>query len=149
MKTNIREGTFHLTTYTLIFLFILLQSCASISTSVMHLEGDDLKKNLPGHWEGKWYYRAHSGNIRINILKIDGNKVKLTGFIQGSSVSASSDEVYGRLENSTLLLTWPVAGEGGTNDKYEMKRDNSNNLILDGRWKDSSFTGKVQLKKIE
>ena len=115
----------------------------------MHLEGDDFKKNLPGQWEGKWYYGVRSGNIRINILKIDGNKVNLTGFIQGSSVSASSDEVYGRLENSALLLTWPVAGEGGTNDKYEMKRDNSNNLILDGRWKDSSFTGKSVLKKIE
>jgi hypothetical protein len=117
----------------------------------MHLEGDDFKKNLPGQWEGKWYYGTRSGNIRINILKIDGNKVDLTGFMQGSAAFASSDEVYGRLENSTLLLTWPVASAGGTgtNEKYEMKRDNSNNLILDGRWEDSSFAGKSVLKKIE
>jgi hypothetical protein len=113
----------------------------------MHLEDNDFKENLPGLWEGRWSYRNRSGEVRIEIIKIDGNKVNLTGYAEGSGFSPTTDEVYGRIENSTLVLTWPVPD---CKDKYTMKRDNSNNLILDG----SSICGvnwneKVQLKKIE
>ena len=147
MKTNIGGGIFHLTKYVLFFSIILLLSFTS--TSAMRLEGNDFKENLPGLWEGKWYWGSESGKIRIKIIKIEGNKVHLTGFSQGDSMTADTEKVYGHLENSTLLLTWPAAGAGGVNEKYTMNRDDSNNLILDGRWKDSSSSGKSQLTKIE
>ena len=54
MKTSIRGGIFHFTNYALFFLIILVQSCAS--TSTIRLEGNDFKENLPGLWEGRWYY---------------------------------------------------------------------------------------------
>jgi hypothetical protein len=147
MKTNIGGGIFHLTKYVLFFSIILLLSFTS--TSAMRLEGNDFKENLPGLWEGKWYWGSESGKIRIKIIKIDGNKVHLTGFSEGDSMSADTEEVYGDLENSTLLLRWPAAGPGGVNEKYTMNRDDSNNLILDGSWKGSNSSGKSQLKKIE
>jgi hypothetical protein len=115
----------------------------------MGIEGDDFKKNLPGLWVGKTASGAYSKKIRIKILKIDGNDVNLTGFVEGSGSWAASEEVYGRLENSTLLITWPAVGDFGVNEKYIMKRDDSNNLILDGRWKYGNETGKSKLKKIE
>ena len=147
MKTNIGGGIFHLTKYVLFFSIILLLSFTS--TSAMRLEGNDFKENLPGLWEGKWYWGSESGKIRIKIIKIDGNKVHLTGFSEGDSVSADTEEVYGHLENTILLLTWPAAGMGGVNERYTMKRDDSNNLILDGSWTGSTSSGKSQLKKIE
>jgi hypothetical protein len=64
-------------------------------------------------------------------------------------MSADTEEVYGDLENSTLLLRWPAAGPNGVNERYTMKRDDSNNLILDGSWKSLNSSGKSQLKKIE
>ena len=146
MKTNIGGGIFHLTKYVLFFSMILLLSFTS--TSVISAEGNDFEKNLLGLWEGKWYWGSESGKIRIKIIKIEGNKVHLTGFMQGDSTSSDTEKVYGHLENSTLLLTWPAAG-AGVNEKYTMKRDDSNNLILDGRWEDSMSSGKSQLKKIE
>ena len=87
-----------------------------------------------------------SGRKIMKIIKIDKNKVYLTGFNEGGGYAADSDEVYGRLENSTLLLAW----RGGGDYEYIMKRDDSNNLILDGRWKSSTgYSGKSHLKKIE
>ena len=50
---------------------------------------------------------GYSGEVRIEIIKIDGNKVNLTGYAQGGISATASDKVYGRIENSTLLLTWP------------------------------------------
>jgi hypothetical protein len=147
MKTNIGGGIFHLTKYVLFFSIVLLLSFTS--TSAMRLEGNDFKENLPGLWEGKWYWGSESGKIRIKIIKIDGNKVHLTGFSEGDSMSADTEEVYGDLENSTLLLRWPAAGPNGVNERYTMKRDDSNNLILDGSWKSLNSSGKSQLKKIE
>jgi hypothetical protein len=145
MKTNIGGGIFHLTKYVLFFFIILLvQSCAS--TSVMRVEGDDFKENLPGLWEGKWYYSGLSGKENINISKIDGNKVHLTGFMKGSADAGDTDKVNGRIENSTLLLEWPLPG---CDEKYTMKRDDSNKLILDGNYKCGGFNGKVKLMKIE
>jgi hypothetical protein len=64
-------------------------------------------------------------------------------------MSADTEEVYGSIENSTLLLKWPAAGSGGVDEKYTMNRDDSNNLILDGSWEGSTSSGKSQLKKIE
>jgi len=146
MKTNIGGGIFHFTKYVLFLFFIFVQSCAS--TSVMRLEGSDFKENLVGQWEGHWHWRArHSGKVRIKISKIDGNKVYLTGFNQGYP-SLDTDEVYGRIENSTLLLSWPLLD---CTHEYIMKKVDSNNLILDdGHLNcDEGNFGSVQLKKIE
>jgi len=148
MKTNIRGDIFHLAKCVLIFFIILLfQSCASTSTSVKGLEGADFKENLPGLWEGKWSAGGHSGKQHIKIIKIDGNEVQLNGYAQGSGVSADTEEVYGRIENSTLLLTWPVIE---CKEKYKMKRDDSNNLILDGpSICEGAIYGRTRLNKIE
>ncbi len=71
----------------------------------------------------------------------------MTGYAQGSGASPATDEVYGRIENSTLLLTWPVVD---CEDELKMKRDDSNNLILDGGSEcQGGIYVKVQLKKIE
>ena len=112
------------------------------------LKGNDFKENLAGRWEGNWYFGTGSGKQHIKIIKIDGDKVHLTGYSEGGN-HPDTDEVYGRIENSTLLLTWPVAKPVGCKDEYTMKRDHSKNLILDGHYKCGGFTGKVQLKKIE
>jgi len=154
MKKNTGKSASYLTKYVIVFFIVLLlQSCTSTSTSVVHLDGDDFVKNLPGQWEGNWYWHSEAGKIRINIIEIDENNVNLTGFSEGGGSTAPSDEVYGRLENSILLLTWPLAGEGGggVKEKYKMIRDDSNNLILDGRWTSLNYqyTGRSQLKKIE
>ena len=76
------------------------------------------QKNLPGLWEGKWVWRgeggrSNSGKTGIKIIKIDGNKVHLTGFAQGSGAAPSTDMVKGSLKKSALLLWWPAAA-GGT-----------------------------------
>ena len=89
---------------------------------------------------------GYSGEVRIEIIKIDGNKVNLTGYAQGGISATASDKVYGRIENSTLLLTWP---DQDCKDKYTMKRDDSNNLILDGPSICGGMVERVQLKKIE
>jgi hypothetical protein len=114
----------------------------------MRLEGSDFKDNLPGRWDGKWTYLGYSGPERIKISEIDGNKVHLTGFQDFAAFAGSSDEVYGRIENSTLILTWPFADSDGCDEEYKMKRDDSNNLILDGYWRCSKANGTVLLKKI-
>jgi len=147
MKTKIRGGIFHLTKSVLFFSIIVILSCTS--TTVMRLEGNDFKENLPGLWDGHWsYLSGRSGKERINIIKIDGNKVHLTGYSAGGTVS-DTDEVYGRIENSTLLLTWPASWPGGCKDELRMIRDDSNNLILEGPFKCPGLSGKVRLKKIE
>ena len=148
MKTNIRRGIFHLTKYALFFFIILLQSC--ISTSVMRLEGNDFKENLSGQWEGQWTYGPGRMDIyKINIIKTDENKVHLTGYLGGGGGGPGSDEVYGRVENSTLLLSWPAAWEGNCKDELRMTRNNSNNLILNGQLKCGGWVAKSRLKKIE
>ena len=144
MKANIRGGIFHLTKYVLFFSIISLLSCTSISG--IRLEGNDFKENLPGLWEGRWYSLNMSGKLHIKITGIDGNKVHLTGYAQGGAWVPAQDEVYGRVENSTLLLTWPISGG---QEEYIMKRDDSENLILDGNWKGDTVSGKVRLRKIE
>ena len=148
MKTNTRGDIFHLAKCVLIFFIILLfQSCASTSTPVKNLEGSDFNENLPGLWEGNWSAGAYSGKQHIKINKIDGNEVYLTGFAQGFSSVPDADEVYGSIENSTLLLTWP---DSSCREKYSMKKDDSNILILYGTSVcESVISGSVQLKKIE
>ena len=138
--------TFILGTFFIVF---LLQSCVTTPTSVMRLEGSEFKKNLPGLWEGNWYWAGRSGKRHIKIIKIDENKVELTGYTAGGDYWADTDEVSGRIENSALLLTWPSAGPNGVNDRYTMIRDDSNNLILDGIWRNPNSSGTSQLKKIE
>ena len=58
---------------------------------------------------------GYSGEVRIEIIKIDGNKVNLIGYAQGGISATASDKVSGRMENSTLLLTWP---DQDCKDKY-------------------------------
>ena len=144
MKTIIGGDNFHLMKYVLFFFIILVLSCTS--TSYMRLEGSDFEKNLPGRWEGYWHFLNESGKLHIKITGIDGNKVHLTGYAQGSAWNPAQDQVYGRVENSTLLLTWPISGG---QEEYIMKRDDSENLILDGNWKGQTVSGKVRLRKIE
>jgi hypothetical protein len=148
MKTNIRERIFHLAKYILLFFIIFFQSYAFASD--IRLEGTDFKENLPGLWKGEWSYIGETGKERIKIIKIDEHKVHLTGYTEGGTGTyPDTDEVYGRIENSTLLLTWPTAAYTGCKEEYTMKRDGSNNLILDGHFKCGGYSGKVQLKKIE
>ena len=133
-----------------IFIIFLLQSCVATSTSVKSLENDDFKKHLPGLWEGSWFLTgSRSGKKRIHITKIDGKKVELTGYASGGDHWATTDEVYGRIEDSALLLTWPGAGLNGVNDRFKMIKDDSDNLILDGNFRSSHFYGTSQLTKVE
>ena len=144
----IRGNTFYLTRYFLFFLIISLQACAS--TSGVRLEGNDFVKNLPGLWEGRWYASGTSGIIRLKITKIDGNIVHLTGYTE-NEVYGDTEEVNGRLENGTLLITWPTAAKDGVNEKYTMSRDDSGNLTLNGKWhaKIDLSSGYSRLNKIE
>ena len=147
MKTIIGGDNFHLTKYVLFFYIILLLSCTSISG--IRLEGDDFKENLPGLWDGYWSHQSgRSGKLHISITGIDGDKVHLTGLYVKTQNHPDSDEVYGRIENSTLVLTWPALGD---EHKYKMKMDDSNNLTLEGDWKvrTRSLSGRVRLRKIE
>ena len=146
MRTDIVGRIFHLTKHILFFFIIFLQSYAFASD--IRLEGNDFKGNLPGLWEGNWTWISQSGKEHIKIIKIDGNKVHLTGYSEGGNYP-DTDEVYGRIENSTLLLTWPAAADSGCKEEYTMKRDDSNNLILDGHFKCGDIEGEVKLKKIE
>jgi hypothetical protein len=97
-----------------------------------------------------WTYGAGRSDIyHLKIIKIDGNKVDLTGFFGGGGGGPGSDEVIGRIENSTLLLSWPAQWEGNCKDELRMIRDDSNNLKLDGQTKCGGWKAKVRLKKIE
>jgi hypothetical protein len=91
----------------------------------------------------------NSGKEHIKIIKIDENTVHLTGHMDGGLYYSDTDEVSGRIENSILLLTWPAAADSGCKEEYTMKRDNSNNLILEGHYKCGDVEGEVKLKKIE
>jgi hypothetical protein len=147
MKAIIGGNTFHLTRYVLFFIIILLQACAS--TSGVRLEGNDFEENLPGRWEGHWKYESWSGSEKIKITKIDGNKVHLTGYTKATDPRGRNcDEVSGRFENSILFLTWQYP-EGECEDEYVMKRDDSNNLTLDGESLCGGFYVTIGLKKIE
>ena len=147
MNTFTSGGKFQFTRYILFFLIILIQACAS--TSGMRLEGNDFNENLPGRWEGYWRTDLLSAQATqgIKITKIDGSKVHLTGYANQPAGPPLS-EVYGRVENSILFLTWK-APEGECEDEYIMKRDNSNNLILDGNYSCPQWSGKAKFKKIE
>ena len=147
MKTNTRGSICHLTKYVvLFFIILLLQSCASTSGSLTRLEGSDFDNNLPGLWEGRWFWGSRSGKTHLNVTKIDGNNVILTGFSEGGDDVSDSEEVYATIENSALLITWP---EQGSNGRLKMSRDDLNNIILDGRWENATNAGKVQLSKVE
>jgi hypothetical protein len=115
----------------------------------VRIEGNDFEENLPGRWEGHWKADLFSQSFKQGLIisKIDGSKVHLTGYANQSS-GPTLNEVYGRVENSILFLTWKVP-EGECEDEYIMKRDNSNNLILDGNYTCPQWSGKAKLKKIE
>ena len=148
MRKNIGGGTLYLAKCVLFFFIIFVLSCTS--TSVMRLEGNDFKENLPGRWEGKWIYGAGRSDIEwLKIIKIDGDKVHLTGYSGGGGSGIAADEVYGRIENSILYLTWTDTPEGICNEELSMIRDDSNNLVLDGLLKCGNWHAKVRLKKIE
>jgi hypothetical protein len=129
MKTIIEGGSFQQVRYIFIFIIILLQACASVSGE--RITGSEFIENLPGLWEGSWK-ATNQGNQHINIIKVEGSEVQLTGFAQGGTTTPDTEEVYGRIENSMLVLTWPAASEYGCKDKLIMTRDASNKLRLDG-----------------
>lgn len=148
MKTSMRRNIYRLTVYVIFFIMIFLfQSCASTSTSIKHLEGNDFEQNLPGRWEGKWSWGGYSGEKNVTIIKINGDNVQLTGHMGGSGSFSASEEVYGHIENSRLLLTWPASD---CKEKLRMERDDSNNFMLDGGATCAGISGgRIQLKKIE
>ena len=151
MKTSVGGCIFNFTKYVLFLFTITVLSCTS--TSLIRLEGNDFEKNLPGLWEGKWVWKGdggmtNSGKTGIKIIKIDGNKVNLTGYSETAKGSLV-DVINGHIENSTLLLTWPAAGESECEDILIMQRDDSNSLILEGPSECPKYTLKVQYKKIE
>jgi hypothetical protein len=51
---------------------------------------------------------------RIKIIKIDGNKVHLTGYQGGGGSGYGADEVYGRIANFIIYMAswsgWPMQG---------------------------------------
>ena len=146
MKTATVERIFHLTKYVLFIFVIFLPSY--VFASDMRLQGKDFKENLLGLWKGNWTCAGVSGKEHIKIIKIEEKKVYLTGFSEGG-INPDADKVSGRIENSTLLLTWPEAGGSGCTEEYTMKRDDSNKLILDGHYECEDSEGEVELKKIE
>jgi len=147
MKAKIAGHSFHLTKFVPLLFIIFLQSYALASD--LQIEGDDFKNNLTGRWEGKWTWIGQEGKQHLKIIKIEGNKVHLTG-LQEHVNFPDTDEVNGQIENSILLLSWPAAAGGsGCIEEYRMIKDDSNNLILDGHWQSGELKGKVQLKKIE
>jgi hypothetical protein len=122
-----------------------MQACAS--TSGVRLEGNDFKENLPGQWKGFWKSEIAqiSGETGLNIMKIDGDKVYLSGYSNRPRGPAET-EVSGHVKNSTLFCTWQPSECKG---ELIMRRDDSNNLTLDGNYNCSEAAGTVKLKKIE
>ena len=151
MRTNTKANTFHITQFVLFFFAIfLLQSCAATPTSVRFLESSEFEMNLPGLWEGNWRWSGRSGKRHINIIKIDGNKVVLTGYTSGGDYWAETEDVNGHIYKSHLLLTWPSAGPNGVTDRYKMIKDDSDSLILDGIWQSpNSSSGTSRPKKVK
>ena len=67
-------------------------------------------------------YKGETGKERIKIIKIDEKRVHLTGYTEGGTYP-DTEEVYGRIENSTLLLTWQAAVYTGCKGRiYHEKR---------------------------
>ena len=105
---------------------------------------------MPGEWEGKWTYGpGRTDTYSLKIIKIDGNEVHLTGFFGGGGSGHDDTDVYGRIENSILLLTWPNTTEGQCKDELRIIRDTTNNLILVGQTQCGGWVAKLRLKKIE
>ena len=105
MRTNTKVDIFHITKFVLLFFIIFLfQSCAATSTSVTRIEDREFRKNLPGLWEGYWHGPGRTGKRHINIIKIDGNKVHLTGYSGGGGSGNDADEVYGRMKIQIYYL---------------------------------------------
>ena len=126
-----------------------MQSCAATPTSIRRVDSSEFEKNLPGLWEGNWRWSGRSGKRHINISRIDGDRVVLTGYTSGGDYWAETNEVYGRIENSMLLLTWPAATEYGCKEKLTMTRDASNKLRLDGNSECGPYPSTVSLVKKE
>jgi hypothetical protein len=148
MNTIIEGGIFHQVRYIFIFFIILLQACASTLTGT-RVEGSDFLENLPGLWEGSWRATANQGNQYIKIIKVEGSEVHLTGLSKGGATDPDTDEVFGRIENSRLLLTWPAMMDSGCKEKYTMSRDASNKLRLDGNQICGPYVSTVSLFKKE
>jgi hypothetical protein len=146
MKTTMRGGTSHQVSCILIFFIILLHACAS-TPSGTPVEGSDFKENLIGLWEGEWQVGNARGKEKINIIRVEGNEVQLTGLMKGGGVDPDSDKVSGHIENATLLLTWPDVAEYDCKEKYVMTKDDSNNLMLYGSQRCGQYSGNVFLYK--
>ena len=91
MRTSKYTDTIHITKFILFILIIFLQSCVATSNSTRRLEGVEFKESLPGLWEGRWNWSGRSGKRRINIIKIDGTRVDLTGYTEKGGYWADTD----------------------------------------------------------
>ncbi|WP_297766323.1 tetratricopeptide repeat protein [uncultured Muriicola sp.] len=117
---------------------------------VMRIEGRYFIDNLPDQWEG-WLPLADGGSAKykLKIAKIDGNKVQLTGFRGTDTLGNGYDEVYGHVENSTLFLTWPIAGGGQCKDELRITKlsDDPARLVVQTQCK--GWEARFHLKKID
>jgi hypothetical protein len=98
-------------------------------------------------WEGSYNVAGSRAKVQIEIIKVAGNEVQLTGLMAGGPDDPETDKVSGRIENAALYLTWPDAADSGCIDKFVMTRDASNNLMLSGNKKCGGYTGDVLLYK--
>jgi hypothetical protein len=114
------------------------------------IEGRYFIDNLAGQWEGKWHYADGQYAIfQLKIIKIDGKRVQLTGSRGTDTSGSGADKVYGHVENSALLLTWPIAGGGQCIDELRMGKYNSDQLILVVQTQCEGWEARFSLKKIE
>ena len=147
MKKFTCGGKFHFTRYVLFSFIILLHACAS--GSGQRIEDSDFEKNLPGMWESSYNIAGSRAKVQIEIIKVEGTEVQLTGLMAGGPDDPETDKVSGRIENAAMLLNWPNAGDDGCIDKFVMTRDASNNLMLSGNHICGGYTGDVALYKKE
>jgi hypothetical protein len=114
------------------------------------IEGRYFIDNLTGQWKGRWHYADGQYAIyQIKIIKIDGKKVQLTGSRGTDTSGSGADKVYGHVENSTVLLTWPIAGGGQCKDELRMTKHNSDQLGLVVQTQCEGWETRFWLNKIE
>jgi hypothetical protein len=114
------------------------------------IEGRSFIDNLAGQWKGRRPYADDQYAIyQLKIIKIDGNKVHLTGTRGTDTFDSGDNEVYGHVENSTLLLTWPISGGGQCKDELRMIKHNNDPLRLVVQTQCKGWETRFRLEKIE
>lgn len=117
---------------------------------VKRIEGRYFIDNLSGQWKGRWLCADDRYAIyQLKIIKIDGNKVHLSGSRGTDNSGSSDDEVYGHQENSALFLTWPTTGGGQCKDELRMIKDSHDHLKLVVQTQCEGWETRFRLEKIE